>query len=385
MRNKDWRPTPTQEKLLLAALAKGERAVQAWKEWAERIDIKHLDSGSYRLLPLLAENLKAVGVDDPRMALYQGVTRHFWYRNRILFRCAGVVLGEFKRRSIPALVLKGGALVGPYYLHGGLRPMGDFDVLVPFAQAQAAVAALRETGWRPDAGLPEDPDDLCLAVLARHHFKDASGFSIDLHWSLYRENSSFHSDEVFWQDALPHTIQGIACQRLQPADQLLHVCKHGVEWDPNPTLRWIADAVRILAVSEIGWERFLEQANRLKFGPWLGAALSYLNERMEIPIPGEILGALDRFNQPRSVCMEYRMKSRRIEILGDLPMLWFDYRRFRSHTDLGGTGNAVRRFLRCRWDIDSGTPLHVLIGRKLARRVKAGLFPLISGGKRVRM
>jgi len=50
-----------------------------------------------------------------------------------------------------------------------------------------------------------------------------------------------------------------------------------------------------------------------------------------------------------------------------------------------GRNTRPARLVFIRRAIDSGTPLHVLIGRKLARRVKAGMFPLISGGKKVRM
>lgn len=383
MKNKDWRPTPSQEILLRAVLGEGERAVTAWREWAERIDMDRLDPGSFRLLPMLHENLKAAGVDDPRLALYKGVARHFWYRNRILLHRASLVLSAFQQRSIPALALKGGALIGSYYRHGGLRPMGDFDVLVPFSRAREAAATMRERGWRPAEGFPEEPDDVFLAVMARHHFTDTAGFSIDLHWSLYRENTSFDSDEGFWRGALPHTILGAACRRLQPADQLLHVCKHGLEWDPTPTVRWVVDAARILSASELCWDRFLEQTARLNFGPWLHAALRYLKERMELPVPQEVMTSLDRLHRPGLPRLEYLAKSRRCEILGDMPMLWFDYRRYRAHSDLGGSHRDLRRFLRCRWGKDSGTPLLVLIGRKLARRMRAGLFPPFStSGKR---
>jgi len=385
MKKRDWRPTPSQEILLRAVLGEGERAVKAWREWMERIDMDRLDPGSFRLLPLLHENLKAAGVDDPRLALYRGVARHFWYRNRILFHRASLVLAAFQQRSIPALVLKGGALIGSFYRHGGLRPMGDFDVLVPFSRAREAAAVLREQGWRPAAGLPEEPDDVFLAVLARHHFMDTAGFSIDLHWSLYRENTSFDSDDEFWRGALPHTILGVPCRRLQPADQLLHVCKHGLEWDPTPTVRWVVDAARILTVSEVCWERFLEQTARLSFGPWLHASLHYLKTQMELPIPEEVLKTLARLRRPYLSRMEYLGKSRRYEILGDMPMLWCDYRRFRNHSDMDDSKGAFRRFLCRRWDKDSGMPLLVLIGRKLARRMKAGLLPSFSGGQKVLM
>jgi len=45
--------TKQQRLLLRAALLSGQDAIHAWENWIANVDIDRIDTGSYRLLPLL--------------------------------------------------------------------------------------------------------------------------------------------------------------------------------------------------------------------------------------------------------------------------------------------------------------------------------------------
>jgi len=79
-------PSSVQSSLLRASLSDGPEALQAWQDWRAATDIDTLDQESYRLLPLLYDNLRRLGVDDPVLVRYRSVYKHMWYRNQLTFR-----------------------------------------------------------------------------------------------------------------------------------------------------------------------------------------------------------------------------------------------------------------------------------------------------------
>ena len=69
------------------ALIQGDEALNAWHEWCACTNIEHLDSGSARLLPLLAHNLQKHGVSSSHLKRYQSISRYAWVRNQLLLGC----------------------------------------------------------------------------------------------------------------------------------------------------------------------------------------------------------------------------------------------------------------------------------------------------------
>ena len=125
-------PSPEQELLLKAGLLQGEQAHRAWGELKARIDPADLDSGSLRLLPLLWHNLaQREGLrEDPSLQAARASYRGTLAENTLLMHHAASFLKELRSAGCPTMLLKGLALVSRYYEHRGLRPMGDFDILV---------------------------------------------------------------------------------------------------------------------------------------------------------------------------------------------------------------------------------------------------------------
>lgn len=235
------RPTPDQELLLHACLLKGAAAVRAFDLWRARTDIDRLDHGSYRLLPLLYANLRDLGSKDPLTEKLKGVYRRTWYTNQLLFHRAAALIQALEEAGLETLLFKGGALIPLHYKDLGLRPMGDFDVLVPTERATEAATVLQRNGWRPR--LLFETQRLSRDCAG---FVSGSGQEVDLHWHLLEECCYEGADQPFWDNAVPLSLNGIPTRALGAADHLFYVCVHGSRWKDVPPVRWVPDALAIL-------------------------------------------------------------------------------------------------------------------------------------------
>jgi len=251
-----------------------------------------MDAGTMRLLPLLYQNLREQGIDDPMLNVLKRFHRSSWYRNKLLLRAAAEPMAALKEAGIPTLVLKGAALIARYYAGSALRPMDDVDLFVPAQHARKAIEIIRRRGWTPKGPLPNN----CLfqAYLTIKHgyaFTNASGQIIDLHWHVMDECVDRSVDEDFLRHAVRIKIDAVETKALNPADQLLHICVHGARWNPEPPLRWAADIMTILNREDvrIDWDRLCRKAGELRLMLPLKDALEYLKRRLDAPIPTNVL------------------------------------------------------------------------------------------------
>ena len=369
-------PTPEQELLLQAALLPGSRGVDAWREWSARVDLDALDFGSHRLLPLLHRNLLG-RVDDPRMPKYKGVYRYNLVKNRLLVHAAHPVLQAFHAAGIETLLLKGVALVLRYYQDPGLRPMDDFDVLVPAAHATAAMGILRDHGWTPLLDKPEQ----WIPIRHSTPFRDVTGRQIDLHWHVMWECWRGNADDEFWRAARAGDIEGLPTRTLDPTDQLFHVCVHGAEWNEIPPIRWVADATTVIRAAKggIDWSRLVAHARHRRVTGPLQDCLAYLREALDEPVPIEVVRELRR--TPRSWCERVRYRDRRRgpaapttrEIVSSL---WTDGSWLLSSTPARHAPLALARFVQNRWKVPSLRRLPLFLVGRAARRLLVRPFAL---------
>jgi hypothetical protein len=291
------RPTPEQELLLRAALLQGEAAAAAWEEWRARVDIDGVDAGSYRLLPLLYANLRSLGAaSEPLVEKLKGIYRHTWYKNNLLLHRTAGLLRRFSETGLEVLVLKGAALLALYYDDLGLRPMTDIDILVREERAGLAASLLQGLGWRPERNFETQRR-------SRHNvlFLDDNGQQLDLHWHLLRECRYPGADREFWDNAVRVRIGGVESRTLGPADQLLHTCVHGYQWNNLPPMRWVADALTIIegSAGDLDWRYLVEQVRTRGLVLPVRETLAYLRESFFAPVPETALEALWR--EPTSV------------------------------------------------------------------------------------
>ena len=138
-------PTKQQELLLRAALLENKDAIKAWHEWQSISDIDNLDSGSFRLLPLVYRNLSKFGLNGAVKNKLKGMYRLTWYSNHMLFSKIAVLLASFRDAGLPTIILKGAALTISCYKDYGARPMADFDFLVKTEQGGNQATNLRKS------------------------------------------------------------------------------------------------------------------------------------------------------------------------------------------------------------------------------------------------
>jgi hypothetical protein len=235
-------------------------------------------------LPLLFHNLRRQGAGDIPGRI-KGVYRRTWYENQVLLHQMAELLEQFHQAGVRTLALKGAALIAQFYGDPGLRPMDDFDVLVPVEQADHAVGVLQAGGWAPKR-----------RTAWRHgcNFIDALGREVDLHTHVMQDCLDPRADQAFWDGALPITVGRAATSALNPADQLLHVCAHGLRWNRVPPIRWVADAAIIVRSSaeKLEWQRLIDETARRGLALPLHAALTYLAKTFAVAIPNETLTAL---------------------------------------------------------------------------------------------
>ncbi|MEJ2685077.1 MAG: nucleotidyltransferase family protein, partial [Candidatus Sulfobium sp.] len=298
--------TKDQELLLRAALLKGTDAVEAWKEWQSDTDWEgHLDNGSFRLLPLLYVNLRRLQVKDPLMGKLKGIYLKAWYENQRLFFEASKIIDYLHNEGIQTIVLKGIPLAVLHYRNYGVRPMSDIDILVPASQAVLTADALKRAGWSPTAY-----ESLDVTMQYRHsqQFIGESGTEVDLHWNIMMESTRVDPASDFWSKAVPIKIQGVPSNALDPTDMLFHVIVHGIKWNPEPPIRWIADAMTIIQSNnlDIDWTRIISQAKKYMVSLQVKEGLHYLYDKFQAPVPKTIMDNINAMPVSYLERFEYR-------------------------------------------------------------------------------
>lgn len=311
-------PNPAQELLLKAALAEGDEAVVSWREYLKRVAFDDTDYGSSRILPMVYKNLHRLGFEDPYLGRMKGIYRRTWAENQKNFRHLPGVFSALREAGIPALLLKGSALLLLCYHDFGLRGMGDFDVAVPVGKVREAAAILERMQWRLCLEYPKLQVELHHAV----HMQNPMGEDLDLHWHILGHRCAEEYDRPFWEASRPLRYRGAEFPSLQPSDHLLHVCLHGAAWSAMSPLRWVADAFYIAKHCEIDWARVLKMGEYLGAIPALQATLPYLKARFSVAIPEDFISGLTALKVPDWQRRELRALCRPRGFFGILPLLW---------------------------------------------------------------
>lgn len=292
-------PTLQQELLLKACLLDGDEALAAWQTWRASVKLDHIDSGSVRLLPLLADKLRRLSVHDAAFDTYRGVQRRSWARNHLLFRATAHIVRQLEAEGIAVMALKGIVLASVYYDEMSLRPMNDVDLLIHREDAERAISVLKQSGsWTRSGGFsPREPAEFAMQPSCAFVFDNNSEIEVDLHWRLFRAYSSPQADAALWEGARPCEIGEAQCLAPCATDMLLHICAHGLRWNSLPGLRWAVDATMVMRRAPIDWAYLAEQARRRGLSNGLAPAFFYLREVLHAPISE---GTIEAFERMRS-------------------------------------------------------------------------------------
>ena len=312
-------PSEPQELILAAALRKDERAERAFAAWEALVDVEcEFDWQMVRLLPLVYSNLTALGIQNGLMPRLKGVYRRAWVENHQQLYRAAPAVAALCGAGIPVMLLKGAPMVLAYYGNHAHRPMSDLDVAVPAERAAEAMRLLQGAGWKP--GPMASPTDERMRWTHAMQFVHPEGGELDLHWRVMVEATTPARLDPFWSTREPLQFGDHAVSMLAPTETLFHTVLHGVRWNEATPIRWIADALQVIATrgSDIDWERLCWLAQHLRVTYRLSLGLAYLASHHGVAVPE---GALQRLRSTRPAWRE-RLEAR---------ILLADQRRWPKH------------------------------------------------------
>ncbi len=366
-------PSPEQELLLQMALRRGPASIAAFDRWRAHLDLTaEFPWETVRLLPLVYDSLRQQGVTDPVMARLKGVYRRTWcdvVRREHIIRPA---IAALRAAGIELLVLKGAALAASYYDAPTLRPMDDVDIVVDQADVPRALETLAACGWQ--AAIPPTADLLRF----RHAVQciGPDGCQVDLHWHVLHEAPSRTADELLRRRLESLDLLGTPVRQLDPTALLFVVVVHGVCWNRETPIRWIADAMMILRRrgAEIEWPRLANLGITLDLAERLRLGLHYLLAHFDVPVPARVLQALDA-HSPRWIEHAERHAILRNADRLEGSAAGMQWLRFVDYCRYAGTSNPVAfitgytHYLRFTLQLRGRRELLPLVTRGIVRRL----------------
>lgn len=252
--------------LLQACFGSGDEGRRAFETCAT-CDSREIGDAASRLLPLLFRRWGR-SYDNSLTQLAHKTYLTVWRQNRQRWEEIASLAAEFGKAGIEFMLLKGAALMLRHYGGHGLRSMGDFDLLIHPECAGRAVRILIEKGWRGEEGATAE--SILRQSRVRHAWQFLKEAAVqktprgsaaideqncDLHWRPLARCYHPAVAEMFWTSAETVRVDGVPVKVPCPTDQFFHVSVHAMHWEWRRNLYWVADAMTILADTEIDWER----------------------------------------------------------------------------------------------------------------------------------
>jgi hypothetical protein len=294
--------------ILEIACAPDAVARRAWRDWSSALGDEPPDLWCLRLLPLVARRLEHLGVAARERARLTGVYRHTWCHNQLRVRGALAAIDSLARASVPALALKGLALLTTAYDGDfGLRGMLDVDVLVRKEDLPRAAQTLKQQGFR--SVHPPTLDELCCGVTSFGENGCAlhrGELELDLHWHFSRIDPSTWLDDLVWSHAQRVKAGRVELTVPSATELLLLVALHGAMWTPAGPVLWPADAWRLVGSGAVDWERLVSTTRMRLLTLPVFDALRFAASALHAPVPADVLNELGASPVSAAERSEYR-------------------------------------------------------------------------------
>ena len=376
-----WLPSPAQKSLLRACISSDAAVANAaFQDWLRRMRGQSFDSASWRLLPILARNLRNQGVSHPILDDIEPIHRYIWLRNKIHLNRAARMLNTLNGQENRCIALKGASLLLRCYGDPGLRSMEDFDVLIHTENAWNTVQFLINEGWQA----PFIKSRLDQRWLASHHslnFIGPDDTRLDLHWHIFPERVEDGADAGFWENAVPLEVGDAEALALDWTDEFLTACVHGIRWERVPPIRWIVDAHAIMnAAGTINWNRLYDRAAGLRFLLPLRVALNLLRHEFSLPVPDDVIRRLNVHRPDAAERLQFLRKIYSDDNATLSDALELHYHRYRvclqEWPEFRGSIGFCR-YLQREWQLDDWRAAPLVGAAKLIRRAGRTLRNMI--------
>jgi hypothetical protein len=349
----------SQEALLRAAVLRGADAVAGWNAWKARERMTGLDRESHSILPLVYVNLRDVSSGDPSLEQLRLTYLATWVRNQQLFAAIVPVLRRLHDAGIETMLLKGAAVLHLYYVDYGARLMGDVDLLVHRDGVRDAFEVLTEGGLRPTLNRGLLPSGALLRATHATAFVDPVGCCrIDLHWKAFGQSQVAVDEGDIWRQSVPVEVLGVHTAAMGPTHLLFHTILHGTMAGGPSSLRWLADAAKLLDLdaARVDWDYLMRSAEASDLGLVLGEALEQLVRFLEVPVPREVLAQLASSEPSEREVAILKARSRPLNSVGALRRLRAlisEYEDLRREAGEGRSILGFLHFLQSMWGVHS--------------------------------
>jgi hypothetical protein len=202
-------------------------------------------------------------VEHELRPLLKGVYRRSFVENSRLVEGAAPAVRALNDCGVDPVLLKGAALVaGGQYPTLAARPMADIDIYVSVADRAAAFAVLTDSGWRLE------PPSVDLRLHHAASFRAPDGLAaVDLHWWPLNDVRGRSAERALLSHLTPATGLDLAATVPDATAQLIITLVHGAEPNPEPPVRWAADALLILdGDTDVDWSRVVAFARDHQVG-----------------------------------------------------------------------------------------------------------------------
>jgi hypothetical protein len=285
---------PDEMLLLKSILEKDDgAALSHYTKWTEIVDFDKIEGGSFYLLPLLYKRLSVMSKPVPNLLKLKGFYLQSLFKNSRLFHRFFLILAEMNKMEIPVILLKGMALAAAYYEDVGTRAMNDIDFLVREQDVEKTLQFLKMRGWQSVLGSKLNKPSKHIHSL---DLRNQEGYELDVHWRAFYQCSWDGADLPIWDHAEEVVFRGVTIRILNPTQQIIHNCAHGVRWNAISSIRWIVDVMKILEKrsSSINWELLISESSARNLSLTMLHTLSFLKSEFHGDIPEDVLKRLNQ-------------------------------------------------------------------------------------------
>ncbi len=268
-------------RLLCAAVASGEKAVQNYRVWRRELVWGDIPLSWQMMLPVLHENAIRHRIEDPLLDRIAGVRRYMWARSLRLMNLAKRVHRAFSDAGVPIAALKGSALVACGFVDRSARTMLDIDGLVPIDKVERAATVFAHLKMAPVHFRLESILARIVATRAVDGwaFSTATDEHFDLHWNALHLDRRIGADENLWRRIRHATFEGEPILVPSPEDLALQIATHGAkDFGPN-ILRGVSDLALLLRKCEtFDWSLFIKDARAHSVGAHIAPIIQLTGE-----------------------------------------------------------------------------------------------------------
>jgi len=243
--------------LLRAAVLDHPQAVGSLQQWLQLVDIEteHLDPISYRLLPLVYQNLANQPVAHPLMSRLKGVYRRSWLENQLALQRLEPFVARLKEQGIEVLLLDDLTSILRLYDGQGLRRPFSLDLLVRPQDVSKTLTFLQKSNTWPKVSYGER----FLEVETPLEIWSPLDLDLTLAWRIFPAISTHHEALEAWRNAVPAVLGNCAVFTADLETHFVRCCVRAYAARPEAAFFSMIDIAWMLrnSAKPLDWDRVI--------------------------------------------------------------------------------------------------------------------------------